>query len=122
MVKEVTLVLAPELAEDQELLKQIAARQVQVAIANIHHVEILKRSVDARKKPVKIHVLTRLYIQEVFTPFKPVIPDWPYVEHKESVLIVGAGPAGLFAALQCISLGKKPIILVVKMFNHGAAT
>lgn len=77
----------------------------------ITHVEILKRSIDARQKRVKINLTGAIYLSEEFTPSLFELPDFPNVKNAEEIIIVGAGPAGLFAALRCIELGKKPIVL-----------
>lgn len=91
------------------LLKEVA-RQSGVPSSDIRHIEILKRSVDARQRAVKINLRIRIYLNEDFEENPVTLPGYPDVSHQEEVIIIGAGPAGLFAALKCIERGKKPLI------------
>lgn len=111
MQREIQLQVLPETAADSSALKIEVARKSGVPMAQIRHLEILKRSVDARQRVVKINLKVRLYIQEDFKEMPLTLPDYPDVTQAEEILIIGAGPAGLFAALRCIELGKKPVIL-----------
>ncbi len=70
---------------------------------------IVKRSVDARRGSLKVNLTLEAYIDNEPTP-APLHFDYPSVDNGEPVIIIGAGPAGLFAALRLIELGKKPII------------
>lgn len=111
MQKEIQIQVAPEIIEDPEELKVLAAKKSGIPARDIRHLEIHRRSIDARQKNIKYNLKLRLYIKEDYydTPILP--PDYPDVSNAEEVLIIGAGPAGLFAALRCIKLGKKPVIL-----------
>lgn len=80
-------------------------------VADIRHVQLLRRSIDARQKNIKINIKARLYLHEERIPSPAAPPDYPSVAAKEEVLVIGAGPAGLFAAMRLIEGGKKPIIL-----------
>ena len=73
--------------------------------------EILKRSIDARQKKVKINLKVLVYLQEDFQEKEIHLPEYKDVSKAEEIIIIGAGPAGLFAALRCIELGKKPILI-----------
>lgn len=73
--------------------------------------EIVRRSIDARQKNVIINLKVLVYVGEPFVEETILLPAYPNVQHQEEVLIVGLGPAGLFAALKLIELGKKPVIL-----------
>jgi len=109
--KEIQFQTSPETAAQYAVLLKEAAKAAGIPASDIHHVEILKRSIDARQRLVKINLKARLYVQEDFqeTPVAP--PVYPDVSNREEVLIIGAGPAGLFAALSCIEGGKKPVML-----------
>lgn len=73
--------------------------------------EILKRSIDARQRSVKVNLKLLVFIREEHEEQPVAPPEYGNVEHAEEILIIGAGPAGLFAALRCIELGKRPIVL-----------
>jgi uncharacterized FAD-dependent dehydrogenase len=74
-------------------------------------VAIIKRSIDARQRAIKINLKVAVYWNEDYTETKVQLPDYKDVSNKQEVIIIGAGPAGLFAALQLIELGLKPIVL-----------
>src|SRR5690606_25397795 len=78
----------------------------------IAHFTILKRSIDARQKAIKINLKVALYLKdEPFFENEFQLPGYPNVEQAQEVIVIGAGPAGLFAALQLIELGLKPIVI-----------
>lgn len=110
MVKEVELVLLPEEVNDEAALYNAAAKELHLKLEQIHHCEIYKRSIDARGRKVVYRLKTRIYVSEDHIPEVFAINN-PQVNKSKPVLIIGAGPAGLFAALRCIELGLKPIIL-----------
>lgn len=103
--------VTPEEAAKSELIKRAVSSHADISEAEISHVEVLKRSIDARQKAVKINLKVDVYVGENYSPVPIQLPDYPDVSHQEEVLIIGAGPAGLFAALRCIELGKKPVII-----------
>jgi uncharacterized FAD-dependent dehydrogenase len=72
----------------------------------------LKRSIDARQKAIKFNLKVVIYFQEDdFVEQKIQLPEYKNVSNSQEVIVVGAGPAGLFAALQLIELGLKPIVI-----------
>ncbi|MGB5321164.1 NAD(P)/FAD-dependent oxidoreductase, partial [Lutimonas sp.] len=111
MQKELQIQVAPETAQNQEQLKTYISRQLSLAKNEINQVEILKRSIDARQKVVKINLKVKVFVNE--TPVKKRIdfPGYTDVKGSQEVIVIGAGPAGLFAALKLIEHGLKPIIL-----------
>ncbi|OCB76526.1 NAD(P)/FAD-dependent oxidoreductase [Flavobacterium crassostreae] len=112
MPQELLLQVTPEIAANQEQLKNHISKQIQVSANAIQQVVVLKRSVDARQKAIKINLKVAVYLKgDFFEATKFQLPDYPNVATAQEVVVVGAGPAGLFAALQLIELGLKPIVL-----------
>jgi hypothetical protein len=111
MLKEFQLQVAPETADDQSGLTNLVSRKYGLPQSDIRYVQVLRRSIDARKKPVKVNLKILVYLNQEFEEDQVRKPDFGDVSNQEEVLIIGAGPAGLFAALKCIELGKKPVIL-----------
>ena len=110
MPRLVTLVLTPRQAAEAETYTSLAARQAGVARADVALARVVKRSIDARQRQVKVNLTLELYIDREPQP-APVHFDYPQVGGRTEVIIVGSGPAGLFAALRLIELGLKPVIL-----------
>ncbi|UWY28580.1 FAD-binding protein [Flavobacterium sp. TR2] len=112
MPKELLLQVTPEIAANESLLKDYLSKQIKVSSNEIQHVSILKRSIDARQKAIKINLKVLIYLKgEPFQETKLELPIYKDVSNAQEVIVVGAGPAGLFAALQLIELGLKPIVL-----------
>lgn len=101
----------PEVAANGDLLKDHVSQQLNIPKDDIRHVQILRRSIDARQKQVIINLKVDVYVNEEFSEEPVTLPHYPDVSSAKEVLIVGMGPAGLFAALQLIEEGFKPIIL-----------
>lgn len=106
-MRELELNVAPEIACDDEMLRHTVAAKTGISPANLHF-RILKRSIDARKKPVVYRLRILADEQELFSPRHR--PPHNNVASKPEVHIIGCGPAGLFAAVELISLGFKPIL------------
>lgn len=111
MKKEIVLVLSPKVAADDESIKREAARKLNIKASTITALRVLRRSIDARKKQVKINLGVLVVYSEPAPKFPRPEFYFQYVGNKPAVVIVGAGPAGLFAALRLIELGIKPIIV-----------
>ncbi len=112
MPKEFQFQVSPEAAANEELLAQQVAKNLKISPKDIQKVVVLKRSFDARQKSVKVNVKGNAFlVDENYIPAKIELPDYPNVTNKQEIIVVGAGPAGLFAALQLIELGLKPIVL-----------
>jgi uncharacterized FAD-dependent dehydrogenase len=101
----------PETAARPELLKRLAAERTGMSENDIHQVVVLKRSIDARQRQVKINLSFALYGAGEDVEAAPELPAYQMVAQAEPVIIVGAGPAGLFAALKCLEEGRKPIVI-----------
>ncbi|PWB23039.1 NAD(P)/FAD-dependent oxidoreductase [Flavobacterium sp. HTF] len=112
MPRELLLQVTPETAANEVLLKDYLSKQIKVSPNEIQHISILKRSIDARQKAIKINLKVVIYLKgEPFQETKIELPAYKDVSKAQEVIVVGAGPAGLFAALQLVELGLKPIVL-----------
>ncbi|RTY86517.1 NAD(P)/FAD-dependent oxidoreductase [Flavobacterium sp. RSP15] len=112
MPQELLLQVSPEIAANDVLLKNHLSKQITVSVTEIQHISILKRSIDARQKAIKINLKVMIYLKgELFQEQKIQLPEYKNVSSAQEVIVVGAGPAGLFAALQLIELGLKPIVV-----------
>jgi uncharacterized protein len=111
MIKTISLSLLPAEAADEEILKKNIAAECGVAPARVMGYAIQKRSIDARAKQVKVIVQLHVFVDEHVADVPSFDPELRDVSSAQHVVIVGAGPAGLFAALKLISLGIKPIII-----------
>ncbi len=114
MVYEVMLTLYPGQEEDKELVKKRILRILSdsgtyVSSSEVSAIVSKKKSIDARRKDVKIHIRYAVYVGE--TPTDSFTPEWKKVDTEKQVVIVGAGPAGLFAALAFLEKGIQPIII-----------
>lgn len=110
MQKEIEITLLPEEIEQTEIINQKLAEALNLAESRIKGYEILKRSIDARSRKVRYRLQIRAFIDENQT-FEIQKVKYQNVSSGKPVLIIGSGPAGLFAALQCIENGLKPIII-----------
>lgn len=110
MIKEIDLVIHPDDILDLAKIKSIILQQEKITTQQLDYFFIRKRSIDARSRQVVYRLKVRLYIGEHFTPTY-YQANYKNIKHAKPVIIVGAGPAGLFAALRLIELGLKPIIL-----------
>ena len=112
MPRELLIQVSPEMANNEEMLYQHVSKLVHTSVADLQKIVVVKRSIDARQKAIKFNLKLNIYFKdEVFTESKIELPNYPNVTNKQEVIVVGAGPAGLFAALQLIELGLKPIVL-----------
>ncbi len=111
MINTLQIQVIPEVASTPNLLKTTLAEQLNISKADIKHIEILKRSIDARQRITKINLKVAVYIKEQFAQREEDFPEYQDVNGKDEVIVIGAGPAGLFAALKLIENGKKPIVI-----------
>jgi hypothetical protein len=111
MRKELNLAVTPEEAGEPDKLKSVVAEALKLDKERIVQIVVVHQSIDARNARIKINLSLEVYIDE--KPVQLVKPSFEYlfVGNKKPVVIVGAGPAGLFAALHLIELGFRPIIL-----------
>ncbi len=112
MPKQIQLVVSPKEAAVPELLKQIVARKADCRIEDIARLNILRRSIDARKRgSVKVMLTTEVYLHDDPIPDRGSDFRFENVRSKQEIVIVGAGPAGLFAAFKLIEHGFKPVLI-----------
>ncbi|MCR5298514.1 MAG: FAD-binding protein [Paludibacteraceae bacterium] len=113
MVERVQLILLPEQAADEQALRKAAAGMLGIAPSRIHGHRIVRRTVDARQRQPRINLSLDLYIDQgaEALPSEEGLFSYRDVSGKPGVVVVGAGPAGLFAALRLIELGYKPIVI-----------
>ncbi len=111
MPYEFTIQVSPEIAATPEKLKKHIAKKNGIPLSEISHIQIRKKSIDARQRSIRINLKIEVYLDEVYTEEQIKLPAYTDVSNKPEVVIIGAGPAGLFAALKCIELGYKPILL-----------
>lgn len=112
MQKNISLKLLPAEAANETVIKKYIAQSEAINIAAITGYTIIKQSIDARQKQPYIHFTVKAFINEPYQQRE--LPDFSFKEVGRSpykVIIIGAGPAGLFAALKLIEAGVKPIIL-----------
>ncbi len=110
MPQTITLVLSPKQAADANFYRSVAARRMAVAESDIALLRVVKRSIDARQHQPKVNLTLEVYVDREPMP-APVHFDYPSVVGHTEVVIVGSGPAGLFAALRLIELGYCPVLL-----------
>ncbi len=112
MVQELQLRVDPETAYTPLRLTAMVSDVLHIDINRIKLVKIIKRSIDARQRNVKINLSLRIYIDELPEKTSLITPiEYPQIIDNRQAIIVGAGPAGLFAALRLIEAGIKPIVL-----------
>lgn len=111
MIKEISIRVIPKTAATPALLKEQTARELGITPRRINAVRIVRSSIDARQRQVLFNLTLRAYIDEP-APARPYQEiNYPNVEHGRQVIVVGAGPGGLFAALRLIERGMKPVVL-----------
>ena len=111
MTSEFLIRVLPEVAAQESKLKRWLADEQGIDERTIYGIRILKRSIDARQRQILVNLKVRVYINELPHDDEFSRTDYPNVEGRPQVIVVGAGPGGLFAALRLIELGLRPIIL-----------
>ncbi len=112
MQDPITLKLLPQEAADEKIIRNYIAKAAAKPLSSVTGFYILKQSIDARSRTIWINLQVQAFLNEPYTNRPQRNFEWKDVTHAEKkVIIIGAGPAGLFAALQCIEFGIQPIVL-----------
>ena len=111
MIQEYQLRVLPEIAANEQRLKEYLVQEKGLDAREITATRVLKRSIDARQRTVFINLNVRAYLNEVPQDDEYRHVQYNKVESKPQVIVVGAGPGGLFAALRLIELGLRPVIV-----------
>ncbi|MGB1040824.1 MAG: NAD(P)/FAD-dependent oxidoreductase, partial [Flavobacteriales bacterium] len=109
MQKEIEITLPPH-RNDMESMKRIAASTLKIKIDRIQTIRVVRRSIDARKSKPFYRIKLLVFVDEK-APKNDFYPELKDVSKSKQIIIIGAGPAGLFAGLKAIELGLKPIIV-----------
>ncbi|HAZ00612.1 MAG TPA: FAD-binding protein [Marinilabiliales bacterium] len=115
MKKELNISLSPKQASDEQFYKPVLAEKLHVSEEQIKLIQLKRRSIDARQRNIRINLAFDVYVDEL-PEVEKIEFHYTDVSSKEPVLVIGAGPAGLFAALRLIELGYKPLV-----FERGKA-
>lgn len=112
MFEDYILRTTPDIAADTAKLTRLISRQERIALERFKGIKIIKRSIDARQKNIAVNLTVRCFLDEV-PKLMALYEPYQYgdVSNASSVVVVGAGPAGLFAALRLIELGLRPIVV-----------
>lgn len=111
MIHEYQLRILPEQAASEQSLKQYIGREKGLDVRTINAIRVLKRSIDARQRTIYVNLTIRVFVNETPSEEEFKRTDYPNVEGRPAVIVVGAGPGGLFAALKLIELGLRPIVI-----------
>lgn len=111
MIHEYQLRILPEQAASEQSLKQYISREKGLDVRTINAIRILKRSIDARQRTIYVNLTIRVFVNETPSEDEFERTNYPNVEGRPAVIVVGAGPGGLFAALKLIELGLRPIVV-----------
>ncbi len=111
MQQNLSLTLEPEIALDDAVLRQHIQKNFSYTNENEFFIRKVRQSIDARKGQVKINLDVEIYSGEIPPPEMEFRKEYQDVSYQSQAIIVGAGPAGMFAALRLIELGIKPILL-----------
>ncbi len=111
MTSEYQIRVQPQVAANEQALRSWLADEYGFDVRTITAVRILRRSIDARQRTIFVNLKVRVFINEQPTDDEYVRTDYPDVSERPQVIVVGAGPGGLFAALRLIELGLRPIVL-----------
>ena len=111
MVNEYQFRVQPQVAANEQALRSWLADEYGFDVRTVTAVRILRRSIDARQRTIFVNLKVRVYINEQPQDDEYQHTDYPDVSDRPQVIVVGAGPGGLFAALRLIELGLRPIVL-----------
>ncbi|MBR1755111.1 MAG: FAD-binding protein [Bacteroidaceae bacterium] len=111
MVKDIQLRVVPQVAASETTIKEQVVRETALDARRIQGLRVVRRSIDARQRQVFVNLTVRCWVDEPMAEEAFQRIDYPNVEGRPQVIVVGAGPGGLFAALRLIELGLRPIVV-----------
>ena len=111
MTNEYQIRVQPQVAANEQALRSWLADEYGFDVRTVTAVRILRRSIDARQRTIFVNLKVRVFINEQPTDDEYQHTEYPDVSERPQVIVVGAGPGGLFAALRLIELGLRPIVL-----------
>lgn len=111
MIQEYDIRVLPQVAANEQSLRNWIAEEKGFDVRTITHLRTLRKSIDARQRTILVNMKVRVYINEMPEDDAYQHTDYPDVSGRQQVIVVGAGPGGLFAALKLIELGFRPIVL-----------
>ena len=111
MIQEYTLRILPQQARSSQSIIQYLAQEKGLDARTVNALRVLRRSIDARQRTIYVNLTVRAYINEIPTDDEYIHTNYPNVFGKPRVVVVGAGPGGLFAALRLIELGMCPVVV-----------
>lgn len=110
MIRQVQVRLTPREAADSRIVRQAACRAARLPVSRLNELRVLRRSIDARGRSPIIEITLVLYTDSDHPEHTPAA-EYPRVDSARPIVIVGSGPAGMFAALKAIERGYRPIVL-----------
>ncbi|QHI35573.1 Ferredoxin--NADP reductase [Kordia antarctica] len=111
MIKEIQLRVAIDEETQDDIVLQKAMKQLQVSKEEISGIKVLRKSIDARKPLIIFNYKVAVYINESLPEASEYQFEYKDVSNAKEIHIIGFGPAGMYAALRCVELGFKPIVL-----------
>ena len=111
MIQDFQLRVLPQVAASDAALKEYIVQEKGLDGRRVQGVRILRRSIDARQRQIFVNLTVRVWVDEPMAEEAFQRIDYPNVEGRPQVIVVGAGPGGLFAALHLIELGFRPIVV-----------
>ncbi len=111
MIQDIQLRVLPQIASDSSLIINYIAEEKGIDARTIKSIRIVRRSIDARQRQVYVNLTVRTYVNEEPTDLAYTVTEYPDVSNGKQVIVVGEGPAGLFAALRLIEHGLRPIVI-----------
>lgn len=111
MIHEYQIRVLPQQAVNEQSIKQYISREKGLDLRSINAVRVLRKSIDARRRTIFVNLMVRVFVNEIPQGDEFVSREYADVSNGRAVVVVGAGPAGLFAALKLIEKGYRPILL-----------